>query len=105
MGISCAGCRPRDKKCAPVIKHCAKLRKHQIDFCYECETFPCEHLERLEARYLKKGYPNSFIENNLKIKEVGEKAFQAERNSRFACPDCGGPVSIHEGICYKCVKE
>lgn len=105
MKLSCAGCRPRDKKCAPVIKQCEKLKKHQIDFCYECEKFPCELLERLEARYIKNGYRNSFIENNLRIKKIGPEPFLAEQVKRFACAKCGGPVSIHEGICHKCEKS
>ncbi len=105
INISCAGCRPRDKKCAPIIKRCEKLREHEIDFCHECEDFPCEWVKKLEARYVKRGYPNSFIANNLRIKEIGEEAFQEEQNKRFKCPECGGPVSIHEGICYGCGKS
>jgi hypothetical protein len=104
VNIGCAGCRPRNKKCGHIIKRCEKLHKREVDFCYECEMFPCEHLDRLEARYIKHGYANSFIGNNIRIKEIGEEAFQAEQNIRFTCQDCGGPVSIHEGRCYKCGK-
>jgi len=100
--IECAGCRARDKKCAFVIKRCEKLRKHKIEFCYECGEFPCEQIEKLEARYLKNGYANSFIANNLRIREIGEAAFLEEQRKRFECPGCGGPISIHDHICYAC---
>ncbi len=103
--IECAGCRPRDKKCAFVMKRCEKLNKHEIDFCYECDDFPCAQIAKLEARYVKNGYSNSFIENNLRIKEIGEAAFLEEQRKRFACPRCGGPISIHDHICYACGEK
>jgi hypothetical protein len=103
--VQCAGCRARDKNCAFLKKRCDLLRKHQIDFCYECPTFPCAQLDKLEDRYRDRGYANSFIANNLRIKEIGPEAFLEEQKKRFACPECGGPISIHEPMCFKCGRK
>src|SRR5665647_7617 len=48
----CAGCRPRDEKCA-FQKRCDLLRKNKVRFCYECSSFPCGNLDRIDARYQK----------------------------------------------------
>jgi hypothetical protein len=99
---SCVGCRARDKKCAFLKRRCELLRKHRIDFCYECDSFPCEQLEKLEARYVKAGYATSFIENNRRIKKIGSIAFLKEQAAKFTCSECGGPVCLHDLLCYKC---
>ncbi|MGZ4892037.1 MAG: DUF3795 domain-containing protein [Halobacteriota archaeon] len=48
----CAGYRPRDKKCA-FQKRCDLLRNDKVRFCYECSSFPCGNVERIDARYQK----------------------------------------------------
>jgi len=98
----CEGCRPRDKKCAFLKQRCDLLKNKKVQFCYECKDFPCEQLLKLDKRYEKKGWDVSFSGNNKRIKKVGLKQFIKEQKKKFECPKCGGPVSIHEGICYKC---
>lgn len=100
--VLCSGCRARDKNCAFLKQHCDLLRRHEIDFCYECDTFPCDRLRRLEERYEKRGWANSFLDNNRRIKEIGPEAFLKEQEARFACPNCGTPTSVHDGLCHKC---
>ncbi len=98
----CAGCRPRNKNCAFIKKRCEKLHKQEIDFCYECEVFPCDNLVKLEERYQKRGWDCSFIGNNERIREIGLDAFIEEQKQHFTCPKCGGDICIHSGKCFDC---
>ena len=66
----CAGCRPRGKRCSFIKGSCQQLREDKIGFCFECEGFPCERLERLNRRYTTK-YGTSLIDNLRGIKEFG----------------------------------
>lgn len=100
----CIGCRPRDKQCAFLKKKCSHSLGEKIDFCYECPDFPCENLQRINRNYQKHDYLNDFVENNLRIKEVGSEKFKEEQRRKFTCPECGGEFSIHDKKCYQCGK-
>ena len=100
----CEGCRIRDKNCVWVKKDCALLRKKQIEFCYECKDFPCANLKKLDRRH-SLDYKISFIDNLLKIKEVGARQWLDEQGDRLRCPECGGDVCIDDRECYDCGYE
>jgi len=99
--IKCTGCRPRHKSCAFVKKGCEKLTKNQIDFCYECEDFPCDKLQKLDDRYKQK-YNMSMIENLKYIKDKGMKEFLKLQDKKYRCPKCGEFICVHNNICYNC---
>jgi len=100
----CKGCRPRDKQCAFLKKKCEKLRNHQIEFCYECSDFPCKNLQHIDKRYATR-YRMSLIENLQTIKEHGiDKLIQTQQN-KWECPECGGTICCHNGICFSCGLE
>ena len=97
----CEGCRIRNKNCVWVRKGCVLLRKNQIAFCYECGDFPCAKLEKLDESY-SRDYNISFIDNLLRIKEVGAEQWLDEQKHRWRCSECGGEVCIHDRECYDC---
>ena len=97
----CKGCRVQDKNCVWVKKDCALLRKRQIGFCFECEVFPCANLKKLDKRH-SLDYKISFIDNLLRIKEIGVGEWLDEQGDRWMCPECGGDVCIEERECYDC---
>lgn len=99
--IHCIGCRARNKKCAFLKRDCAILSENRVDFCYECETFPCDRLKRLSERYRTK-YSMSFIENLNLIKEKGLEEFIRDQSRKYKCPQCGDLICIHNGKCYSC---
>jgi hypothetical protein len=102
VGISyCAGCRPRDRKCAFVQKYCALLRKRQIRFCFECPDFPCERLKKLDDGYRRR-YRMSMIENQQYIRDHGMEKFLEKEEQKWKCPDCGSVICCHNGLCYNC---
>ena len=99
--IKCVGCKPRDKSCAFLKKYCKKLAKKEIEYCYECIEFPCKHLQLLDKRYREK-YDMSMIKNLEFIKENGIEKFLEEEYKKWKCPNCGGTICCHNGICFGC---
>jgi hypothetical protein len=69
---NCQGCRNEQCK---LFKACGVRPCHQekqVDFCYQCDQFPCDHTnfdENLQERWVK---------INEKIKRVGIEAFYAK---------------------------
>ncbi len=99
----CTGCRSRAKKCA-FQKRCELLRNNKVRFCYECSSFPCRNLERIDARY-RKHYHTSVIENLTFIQQHSLAAFVERENARWRCVQCGAALCCHNGICYRCSAD
>ena len=99
----CAGCRPRDKQCAYLKGQCKLLAKNEIDFCFECDRYPCERLRKLDQRY-RRTYGVSPIENLEEIRAEGVEFFLRQQHERHGCPSCGGMISVHNRKCFACVK-
>ncbi|MCW4044943.1 MAG: DUF3795 domain-containing protein [Candidatus Bathyarchaeota archaeon] len=97
----CAGCRPRNKNCAFLKKHCSKLRNAEVTFCYECSSFPFDRLKTIDNRY-KARYRMSMIDNLNFIKQQGMLKFLAEQEKSWSCPNCGKTVCCHNGVCFNC---
>ena len=97
----CKGCRARDKKCAWLKKRCELLMDKKIDFCYECNDFPCDNLKRLDKNY-RKNYQMSFIEHLEFIRDNGAEKFLKEQEKKWKCPNCGDTICCHNHICFSC---
>ena len=97
----CEGCRIRDKNCAFIKKQCEKLSKKEVEYCFECEDFPCENLEKLDKSYQEK-YDMSMIKNLEFIKENGINLFLKQQEEKYKCPNCGGVICVHNKKCYNC---
>ncbi len=100
----CTGCRPRGKNCAFLKKKCDLLGNGRVQYCYECADFPCKHMVPLNKRYSER-YHMSMIENLNCIKENGIKKFLEKEEEKWKCPECGGVISCHNGICFSCGVE
>jgi len=100
----CVGCRPRNKNCAFLKKRCTKLAKGEVTFCFECDSFPCEHLVAIDGRYRTR-YRMSMIGNLIFIKENGIEKFLEEQEKTWKCPTCDGLISCHNGLCFNCELE
>jgi len=101
MKTYCAGCRPRGKNCAFMKKRCNLLGSGLVKYCYECSEFPCLRLKHLDKRY-RTNYRMSMIENLEYIKEYGIDIFLKKEEEKWRCPECGGTICCHNGICYSC---
>jgi len=104
----CPGCRINTVK-KPItrtqckIKNCHELHKKNLEFCFECRTFPCERMKQMDKRYRTK-YGMSTIENLEHMKKSGVREFLKNEKIRWTCLHCGGTICVHRGYCYTCGK-
>jgi hypothetical protein len=103
---TCPGCRgPNDNKpktCIEcIIVNCKEIKKSKSGLCYECSKFPCKRMKNLDKRYSTK-YHMSMLENQEYIKKRGMKKFLEKEKKKWKCPNCGGIVTCHGGMCLNC---
>lgn len=99
----CIGCRPRNKQCAYLKGQCELLPGNKIEFCFQCERYPCERLKRFDQRY-RRTYGVSPIQNLEEIRRDGSEAFLRAQLHRNRCAQCGGALSVHNKKCFACDK-
>jgi len=97
----CKGCRIRNKNCAFIRRDCPTLRKKEIDFCYECDQFPCQKLQKIDTHYQEK-YSVNMVKNLKRIEEIGVEKWLQEQEELYTCPECGGEICVHDAECYDC---
>jgi hypothetical protein len=74
----CTGCFSGRKVNGKCIKCGIKLCKDRHgEYCFNCDKFPCERINRLDKRYQKR-YGMREIDNLKVIKEKGIKYFLSE---------------------------
>jgi hypothetical protein len=99
--MACRGCQVRKSRCAFLQKHCSRLARKEVGYCYECPDFPCERLRRLDRVYRKR-FGMSMIENLRHIQGQGIDKFLENERERWRCPSCGSIVCVHNRVCYAC---
>ena len=99
--MACIGCKPKDKSCAHLKKFCEKLRKKELEYCYECSDFPCKPLHKLDNKYRQR-FNMSMTENLKFIEEKGMKEFLQKEEEKYTCPNCQGVICVHTSRCYSC---
>jgi len=97
----CAGCRPRDKQCAFLKKKCNRLLEGQVEYCYQCDDFPCANLLKVDTKY-RANFRMSMVENLEYIRENGVGRFLEREEAKWRCPQCGAVVCCHNGVCFSC---
>ena len=103
---NCTGCRSRNKQCAFLKKKCKdglKLLKGEIEFCFECNYYPCENLTRLDKGYREK-FGMSMIDNLNEIKNKGINYFIENQETKYKCKKCSSLISVHSKKCFICDK-
>jgi predicted RNA-binding Zn-ribbon protein involved in translation (DUF1610 family) len=97
----CEGCRIRNKNCVFIRKDCSALKKNQIEYCNECNNFPCQNLQKMDNLYQKR-YAVNMIGNLKRIKDIGVEKWLQEQKVLYTCPECGGEICVHDAECYDC---
>jgi hypothetical protein len=100
----CKGCRPREKVCAFLKRECRFLLDCKVEYCFQCGEYPCRRLLRIDARYRSR-YSMSMIENLESIKKSGVSEFLRGEELKWRCPECGGVICCHNGLCFGCGIE
>ena len=103
----CPGCRARlgepdvyRRKC--VMRACAA--EQGIDHCGQCKKAPCKRLKAFERRYFE-GYGVSPLSDARFAAQFGAEALVRRHRQTYACPDCGGVIDLHFGLCSSCGRR
>ena len=62
---------------------------------------PCRQLKALDKRYRTK-YHLSMLHNLEFIQKHGITKFLEKEAEKWHCPDCGGTICCHNGLCLSC---
>ena len=105
----CNGCRaintwnPKTRvECK--IKNCQSLNAHGLEYCYQCNQYPCTLIKHIDKRYRAR-YNMSMIQNRNAIKDNGIEEFIKAENEKWKCKSCGGVINVHKDICSTCGKQ
>ena len=104
----CPGCRggtenKTDNHLNCKITNCSMI-KEGLEFCYQCDLYPCDKFKHLEKRYRTK-YGIFLKENFENIKILGLEKFVADEKKKWTCSECSGTICMHKGYCYNCGLE
>lgn len=108
-GSPCSGCNSsgvKQKHCEAtcVIFKCDKRKNLSSGYCYECNTFPCSKVRRIDGKY-KRSSNTSLIENLNYIKKYGMNNFLLSEHKKWSCKACGEIVCIHKKSCLHCGQK
>lgn len=119
-GMNCFVCYTHLKKKKPCLgcwgedttkpEHCRKCKIKDcaigqgFSFCFQCPTFPCVMIKRLDKSYRQR-YGISLIDNAMRVKTIGDEQFLIEERSKWLCADCGGVICLHDRVCSECGKD
>ena len=99
----CYGCRS-DKR----FPHCDNCKmsacaaERGIDFCSECEEYPCRHLKEFQS---ERPHRIELWDDLERIKAVGHEQWLQEIRERYTCPSCKTINSAYDLKCRKCGAE
>lgn len=103
----CPGCRAdKDLTSRKSCVNCSRKKcgkEKGVEWCFECEDFPCKKMKELSGRYSKK-YNMELIQDGQEAKK-DLKSFLEKQRTDYKCSKCGGIVDIHNGICTDCGKK
>ncbi len=100
----CEGCRSvgnKPKNCLNCIVVNCNKREGKEDFCFSCDTYPCQKIKRLANRYSMR-YGVDIYKNLERIKAKGIKVFVEEENEKWKCIKCKALLCMHSKNCLKC---
>jgi len=102
--LLCDGCRSERRsfycreKC--VMAKCA--RGKGLDFCGECDEYPCGDLKAFQAEM---PHRIELWESQERIKEVGYEKWYEEMVEHYSCPECHTLNSAYDIKCRNCGRE
>ena len=82
------------------MSSCAAERK--IDFCSECEEYPCDELKEFQSAM---PHRMELWSNLERIKSIGHKQWLEEIRGNYTCPQCQIVNSAYDLKCRKCGRE
>ena len=101
--IKCYGCRS-DKR-GPYCERCKMFScavERGIDFCIECEDYPCSDLKQFQS---KRPHRIELWDDLEQIKAMGYERWLKNIRTNYACPQCQTINSAYDLKCRKCGHE
>ena len=99
--VTCEGCRSSKRSfyCRELctMKSCAG--KKGIDFCSQCDEFPCETLKTFQAAA---PHRRELWSSLAQIKTDGYEPWSRDMAALYACPGCGVLNSAYDLKCRSC---
>jgi hypothetical protein len=101
--IKCNGCR--SAKRGPYCEHCkmfACAAGRGIEFCSECEDYPCGDLKRFQS---ERPHRIELWDDLEQIRTVGYRLWLEKAREKYTCPQCRSINSAYDARCRKCGEE
>jgi len=101
--LRCDGCRAERR--SGYCRTCTLIRcatEKGIEFCVECEDYPCEDLKRFQA---ERPHRRMLFPDLERIREIGFEDWFAEKIDYYSCPECGTLNSAYDFKCRACGHE
>ncbi len=102
--LHCYGCRS-EKRCFYCRERCKMGKCAQekgVDFCGECDEYPCEVLKIFQAEM---PHRIELWKSQERIKEVGYEKWYTEMIVHYSCPECNTLNSAYDLKCRNCGRE
>lgn len=99
----CEGCRSQKRTgyCESCKMSACAVEKG-IEFCGECDEYPCEEMKRFQELY---AHRIELWESQERIRSAGFERWYEEMSTRFSCPECGAINSAYDVQCRQCQNE
>jgi hypothetical protein len=100
----CYGCRSEKRSfyCENLCHMAPCAAEKGLEFCGECEAYPCEELKKFQA---ERPHRIELWESLERIAEVGYAQWFEEKMAHYSCPDCGTINSAYDMACRACGRE
>ncbi len=101
--MRCLGCR--SEKLSQFCLNCKFVEcaaGKGIDFCVECDEFPCAELKEFQCA---RAHRIELWEDFAMIKELGCAAWLEQVRQKYACSVCSTLNSAYDPVCRKCGNE
>ena len=100
--IKCYGCR--SEKRGPYCGKCkmaACAADRNIDFCSECNDYPCDALKQFQS---ERPHRIELWDDLERIKTIGYAQWLEESTANYTCSACSTVNSAYDLACRKCGK-
>jgi hypothetical protein len=99
--LQCNGCRSEKRSfyCEELCTMYKCAAAKGIDFCGQCEEYPCAPLKAFQAEM---PHRIELWKSQKRIKEAGYEQWYKEMARHYSCPSCGTINSTYDMACWKC---
>jgi hypothetical protein len=100
----CEGCRSEKRSyyCKNICKMVACAADKGLEFCGECDEYPCDELQKFQA---ERPHRIELWESQKRIAEIGFSEWFNEMEGHYSCPKCQTINSAYDRVCRDCGSE